>query len=145
MAIVNTYLSFNGDCEKAFAFYKSVFEKEFKYIGRYKDVPEAARQYFPNCEDDHIMHIGLPISDETMLMGADIIDVGRKEKNAYKFFALYVSTESKEEADRLFNSLSKDGEIKLPISDQFWGSYYGICIDKFGINWKISFSSDDGK
>src|SRR5690606_35668196 len=85
MAIVSTYLSFNGDCEKAFAFYKSVFEKEFKYIGRYKDVPEAARQYFPNCEDDHIMHIGLPISDETMLMGADIIDVGRKEKMLINF------------------------------------------------------------
>lgn len=143
MAIVNTYLSFNGDCEKAFEFYKSVFEKEFKYIGRYKDVPETARQYFPNCEDDHIMHIGLPISDETILMGADIIDVDRKEKNAYKFFALYVSSESKEEADSLFNSLSKDGEIKLPISDQFWGSYYGICTDKFGVNWKISFALEN--
>ncbi|HLU88714.1 MAG TPA: VOC family protein [Cyclobacteriaceae bacterium] len=89
------------------------------------------------------MHIGLPISDETILMGADIIDGGRKEKNAYKFFSLYVSTESMEEADRLFNSLSKDGEIKLPISDQFWGSYYGICIDKFGVNWKISFAPEN--
>ncbi|MFI0431262.1 VOC family protein [Mariniflexile sp. HMF6888] len=143
MTIVNTYLSFNGDCEKAFEFYKSVFEKEFKYIGRYKDVPEVARHYFPNCEDEHIMHIGLPISNETILMGADIIDVSRKEKNAYKFFSLYVSTESKEEADRLFNSLSKDGEIKLPISDQFLGSYYGICMDKFGVNWKISFALEN--
>jgi PhnB protein len=140
MAIINTYLSFNGDCEKAFEFYKSVFEKEFKYIGRYKDIPEFARHNFTSCEDEHIMHIALPISDETMLMGADIIDVSRKEKNTSKFFSLYVSTENKEEADRLFNSLSKGGEIKLPISDQFWGSYYGICMDKFGINWKISFS-----
>jgi PhnB protein len=143
MAIVNTYLYFNGDCEKAFELYKSVFKKEFKYIGRYKDVPEVARHNFPNCEDEHIMHIGLPISDETILMGADIIDVSRKEKNTSKFFSLYVNTQSKEEADRLFNSLSKEGEIKLPISDQFWGSYYGICRDKFGINWKISFTLDN--
>jgi len=143
MAIVNTYLSFNGDCEKAFEFYKAVFEKEFKYIGRYKDVPEVARHNFPNCEDEHIMHVTLPISNETNLMGADMIDLNKQEKNVSNFFSLYVSTESKEEADRLFNSLSKDGEIILTISDQFWGSYYGICIDKFGINWKISFALEN--
>lgn len=140
MAIVNTYLYFNGNCEEAFDFYKSVFNKEFKFIGRYKDIPEVARHNFPHCKDEHIMHIGLPISNETILMGADIIDVNIRESNAAKYFSLYVSTDSIEEADRLFNSLSKEGKIKLPISEQFWGSYYGICVDKFGINWKISFS-----
>lgn len=140
MATVNTYLYFNGNCEKAFDFYKSVFNKEFKFIGRYKDVPEVARQNFPHCADEHIMHIGLPISNETILMGADIIDVNGQENSSSKYFSLYVNTDSKEEADRLFNSFSKEGEIKLPISEQFWGSYYGICLDKFGINWKISFS-----
>lgn len=142
MATVNTYLRFNGNCEQAFNFYRSVFNKEFKFIGRYKDIPEVARQYFPLCKDEHIMHIGLPISDETILMGADMIDVDVPENNAAAYFSLYVSTESREEADRLFNSFSKEGEIKLPISEQFWGSYYGICLDKFGINWKISFSLD---
>lgn len=140
MATVNTYLCFNGNCEEAFNFYKSVFNTEFKFIGRYKDVPETARLHFPDCKDEHIMHVGLPISKETILMGADIIDVNRKENNAARHFSLYVSTDSKEEADRLFNSFSKEGEIKLPISEQFWGSYYGICLDKFGINWKVSFS-----
>ena len=73
MAIINTYLYFNGDCEKAFAFYKSVFKKEITYIGRYKDVPKVARHHFQNFEDEHIMQITLPISQETILMGADII------------------------------------------------------------------------
>ncbi|AWV97155.1 VOC family protein [Arcticibacterium luteifluviistationis] len=140
MATVNTYLYFNGDCEEAFDFYKSVFNKEFKFIGRYKDVPEPARQNFPHCKDQHIMHVGLPISEETILMGADIINVESEENDAPKYFSLYLNTESKEEADRLFDSFAKEGEVKLPISEQFWGSYYGICLDKFGINWKISFS-----
>ena len=140
MTTVNTYLYFNGNCEEAFNFYKSVFNKEFKFIGRYRDVPEVARQNFPNCKDQHIMHIGLPISTETILMGADIIDVSGQENNAAKYFSLYVNTDSKEEADRLFDSFSKEGVIKLPIAEQFWGSYYGICLDKFGVNWKISFS-----
>lgn len=138
MTTVNTYLYFNGNCEEAFDFYKSVFGNEFQYVGRYKDVPEVARHNFQNCTDDQIMHITLPISKETILMGADIID-DRKNESA-KYFSLYVNTDSKKEAERLFNSLSENGEIKLPISEQFWGSYYGICLDKFGVNWKISFS-----
>lgn len=140
MATVNTYLYFNGNCERAFEFYKSVFNKEFKFIGRYKDIPEVARANFPHCEDEHIMHVGLPISKETILMGADIMDDHGQGNNAAKYFSLFVSTDSKEEADQLFDSLSKEGEVKLPIADQFWGSYYGICLDKFGVNWKISFN-----
>lgn len=139
MTTVNTYLYFNGNCEEAFNFYRSIFNKEFQYIGRYKDVPEVARQNFPNCTDDHIMHIALPISRETILMGADIVEKGRGN-DAAKYFSLYINADSKKEADRLFGSLSSGGEIKLPISEQFWGSYYGICLDRFGINWKISFS-----
>ena len=140
MATVNTYLYFNGNCEKAFDFYKSVFNKEFKFIGRYKDVPEIARQHFPHCEDEHIMHVGLQISNETILMGADLIDANAPENKAANYFSLFVNADSKEEADRLFDAFAKAGEIKLPIADQFWGSYYGICLDQFGISWKISFS-----
>lgn len=142
MTTVNTYLYFNGNCEEAFEFYKSVFKKDFRFIGRYKDIPQVARRNFPNCQDDHIMHIALPISDETILMGADIIDFNRQENDSSKCFSIYVNADSKKEADRLFASLAKEGEIKLPVSDQFWGSYYGICMDKFGINWKISFSQE---
>ncbi|WP_341226660.1 VOC family protein [uncultured Arcticibacterium sp.] len=138
MTTVNTYLYFNGDCESAFNFYKAVFKKEFQYLGRYKDVPEAARINFPNCTDEQIMHVALPISKETVLLGADIIEPNKKEtKNN---FSLFLSTDNREEADRLFRALSKGGKITLPLSDQFWGSYYGICLDRFGINWKISCS-----
>jgi len=145
MTTVNTYLYFNGNCEEAFNFYKSIFNSEFQYIGRYSDVPEVARQNFPHCTDEHIMHITLPIGNETILMGADIVDIKKRENDAAKYFSLYIHADSKEEADRLFSSLSNEGEIKLPISEQFWGSYYGICLDKFGINWKISFSSNNGE
>lgn len=74
MTIVNPYLYFDGNCEEAFNFYKSVFKCEFKYIGRYKDVPEAQRGIFSD-RDDKIMHVSLPISDETILMGSDNAEV----------------------------------------------------------------------
>lgn len=145
MTTVNIYLYFKGNCEEAFNFYKTIFKVEFQYIGRYKDVPPTARKNFPNNTDQQIMHVALPISKETILMGADIIDVNDKKNEVSNSFSLYVSTYSNKEADRLFNALSEGGIIKMPMTEQFWGSYYGICIDKFGINWKISFSSETVK
>lgn len=142
MTTINIYLYFKGNCEEAFNTYKSVFNGEFKYTGRYKDVPKIARQNFPYCKDEHIMHVALPISRETTLMGADIIDVNDKKTESESNFSLFLNTDSKKEADRLFNALSAGGEIKMPMAEQFWGSYYGICRDRFGITWKISFSSD---
>ena len=142
MTTVNIYLYFKGNCEEAFNFYKSVFGGEFQYIGRYKDVPKTARQHYPYSTDEQIMHIALPISKETVLMGADITDVNDIKAELGNNFSLFLHTDSKEEADRLFNALSVQGKVKMPMADQFWGSYYGICLDKFGINWKISFSSN---
>lgn len=139
MTTVNPYLYFNGNCEDAFNFYKSVFQQEFTYIGRYKDVPKKDRQLFQEA-DEKIMHISLPVSAETILMGADNT-AAYKESIAYSNFSLIVHTDSTGEADRLFAKLSESGQVKLPMNLTFWGSYYGICIDKFGISWKITTES----
>lgn len=139
MTTVNPYIYFNGNCEDAFNFYKSVFRKEITCLGRYKDVPGADRQIFKEA-DEKIMHVTLPISPETSLMGSDN-KVAYEESIAYSNFSLIVHTDSKEETDRLFNELSESGQIKVGLTLTFWGSYYGICIDKFGITWKITSES----
>ena len=61
----------------------------------------------------------------------------------YKTFTLIIHTDSKEEVDRLFDELSQDGQIKVPVGLTFWGAYYGQCIDKFGISWKITLASEN--
>ena len=137
MIIVNPYLYFDGNCEEAFTFYRSVFKSEFKYIGRYKDVPGADRRLFSD-HGDKIMHVSLPISNETILMGSDNAELFQQGVSTTNF-SLSVNTDEKEEADRLFQDLAEDGEVKLPMNVTFWGSYYGIVTDKFGINWKVSF------
>lgn len=136
MTTLNPYIYFNGNCEEAFNFYKTVFRKEITYIGRYKDVPKADRKIFEET-DEKIMHITLPISEETILSGSDNT-VAYKESIEYNNFSLIIHTDSKVEASRLFNEMSKNGQVKVPMNLAFWGSYYGICIDKFGINWKIT-------
>lgn len=136
MTTLNPYIYFKGNCEEAFNFYKIVFRKEITYIGRYKDIPKTDRKIFEET-DEKIMHITLPISEETILSGSDNT-VAYKESIEYNNFSLIIHTDSKVEADRLFNEMSKNGQVKVPMNLAFWGSYYGICVDKFGINWKIT-------
>ncbi len=136
MTTVNPYIYFNGNCEEAFNFYKTVFRTEFTYLGRYKDVPQANRNTFKET-DEKIMHVTLPISDETTLMGSDNVEA-YNEILAYDNFSLILHSDEKAEVDRLFSELAIGGQIKMPTTQTFWGSYYGICIDKFGIQWKVT-------
>jgi PhnB protein len=49
--------------------------------------------------------------------------------------------ESREDADRMYAALSEGGKASMPMSDMFWGDYWGMLTDKFGINWMISFNA----
>lgn len=145
MPTVNVYLIFNGHCEEAFNFYKSVFGGEFPYIGRFNEMPpQPGQKPMPESEGNKIMHVSLPISNETILMGSD---TGGEWASGFKQgnnFSISVNAESKEEADQLFLRLSAGGQTKMPMNNTFWGSYYGMLTDKFGINWMVSFTEQKG-
>ncbi|MGO4772167.1 VOC family protein [Flavobacterium sp. W22_SRS_FK3] len=139
---VNPYLMFNGKCEEAFLFYKSVFGGEFPYIGKYKDAPaEEGDKQLSEEDANRIMHVSLPIGN-TILMGSDSHpkygDVGFGDN-----FSISINTESTEEADRLFNGLSAGGKVEMPMNKTFWGAYFGMFKDKFGINWMVNFDENE--
>ena len=137
MTTVNPYLIFQGNCEQAFQFYKSVFKTDFRYIGRFSETPAHANMQFAPGTEDNIMHVSLPISNETVLMGCDNPDPSRNTTVGSNI-SLTLNTDSKQEADRLFNELSKGGQARMPMQNTFWGAYFGMLTDKFGINWMIS-------
>ncbi len=136
---VNPYLNFDGQAEEAFNFYKSVFGGEFSGNMKFKDSPDGDK--LPKDEQNRTMHISLPFGKENLLMGSDIMpSMGNKLiKGNNNYISLH--PESKSEADRLFNGLSKDGVIEMPMAVQFWGDYFGSFIDKFGIAWMINFNA----
>jgi len=138
MTTVNPYLTFNGNCEEAFNFYKEVFGGDFQYVGRYKDMPVADRQNFPTEADKKIMHISLPISKETILMGCDNSETFGQALTFGNNIFLSINTDSKVSADKIFNGLSGGGQVKMPMNETFWGAYFGVVTDKFGIHWTIS-------
>ncbi len=136
---LNTYLNFAGNTEEAFNFYRSVFGGEFASVVRFKDFPMEGVN-IPEEDQNKIMHIGLPISEDSLLMGTDTLESLGQELEQGNNIYISAHPESKEEADRIFNALSEGGEVEMPIADQMWGDYYGSLKDKFGVLWMVNYS-----
>ena len=137
MTKLNPYLTFDGNAEEAFNFYRSVFGGEFSSLVKFKDMPIPGVQ-LAEADAEKVMHVGLPIGDG-LLMASDAMEtLGQKVTPGNN---LYISAhpDTKEEADRLFNALSEGGKVEMPIADQMWGDYYGSFTDKFGVGWMINF------
>lgn len=138
MTKVNVYLNFTGNTEEAFNFYRSVFGGEFASLVRFKDMPMEGVD-IPKGDEDKIMHIGLPIGDDQMLMATDVLASLGQELTPGNNVHISLHPDSKDEADRLFQALSAGGDVEMPIGDQPWGDYYGSFTDKFGVKWMVNF------
>jgi PhnB protein len=145
MASVNVYLNFNGNCLEVFEFYKSVFGGEFAYLGKFKDMPPMGEQELTPEDGERIMHVSLPISKETNLMGSDTVDGQGPPWLQGNNFSISVTTANNEEADKIFKDLSPGGHVIMPMADMFWGSYFGMLVDQFGINWMVSHEQQQQK
>jgi PhnB protein len=137
MTTVNAYLIFDGNCEEAFNFYQSVFGGVFPYVGRYSEMPPEMP--LPEKDRNKIMHMSLPIGDHTVLMGSDAGGASEGKTVAGNNISLSVNTGSQQEADRIFNGLSAGGKITMPLDKTFWGAYFGMLTDKFGIHWMVNY------
>lgn len=138
MASINPYIHFNGNAEEAFTFYKSVFGGNFATIVRFKDMNFEGAPNFEK-EAEKIMHIALPIGKHSVLMGSDTPEQLGKHSEMETRSKISINVESKEEADSIFNGLSKDGQVEMPLEGSLWGTYFGMFRDKFGVEWMIDF------
>jgi len=131
---LSTYLTFGGNCRDAFEFYRSVFGGEFTefqtFAGGPPDMPVS------EAEKNLVMHVALPIGS-SILMGSDHSSFGPPLAVGNNF-SIAVDAESRDRCEELFAKLSAGGSVIMPLQDQFWGSYFGQCADRFGVNWMVS-------
>jgi PhnB protein len=139
MAKINPYLNFAGTTEEAFNFYKSVFGGEFATVMRFGDSPGCDQMPIAEADKDKIMHIALPIGNDNVLMATDMVESMGPKLEEGNNFSISLSAESREDADRLFNGLAEGGKVEMPLADAFWGAYFGMLQDRFGIRWMVSF------
>ena len=62
--------------------------------------------------------------------------MGRVDENENRS-KIAITAESKEEAYKLFNGLSADGQIEMPLDENPDGTYFAMFRDKFGIEWMV--------
>ena len=136
--LINPYLTFAGNCEEAFNFYKNVFGGKFQYIGRFNEMPPMDGKPMPPEEGQKIMHVSLPIGGESILMGSDSSEAFGHATVIGNNFSISVNAPDNAKADYLFNGLAAGGQATMPMSMTFWGSYFGMLTDKFGIQWMVS-------
>jgi PhnB protein len=144
MEKLNPYLTFSGNCEEAFYFYKSIFGGEFSHISRYRDIPSDEGLEIPEYRMNKIKHIVLPLGKKCQLIGSDCDDGWCPRVEKGNNVSLAIEVESKQKADDYFEALCADGTITMQIGDVFWGSYYGMCTDKFGVTWIIDHPKPEG-
>lgn len=137
MITINPYLNFNGNCREAFEFYRSIFGGDFPYVGTFRDMPTDGQQELPEDVKNMIMHMSLPISKETALMGSDVYEGFGQKVGFDGNVELLINTQSKEEADAIWAKLSEGAQITMPLANAFWGDYFGALTDKFGTKWMV--------
>lgn len=144
MTTINIYLTFDGNCKQAFEFYQSVFGGEFVSLSTFGEMPpQEGIPPIPDHMTDRLMHVSLPISKETILMGSDSGGDWGPKLQVGNNFSISVNPENESEADRIFNALAEGGNITMPLAKMFWGAYFGSLTDKFGINWMVNCETED--
>jgi PhnB protein len=140
MATPSPSLTFNGNAEEAFNFYKSVFSGDFSSFMRWKDMPDSK---MPVEDSNKIMHVALPVGKAgVVIMGGDMPSMGGRPVTPGNNFTISLECESKEEATKLYRGLVAGGQEdpQMPLGDSFWGAYFGMLTDKFGIRWMVNYT-----
>ena len=132
--ILNPYLSFRDNARQAMEFYRSVFggELTLSTFGDFQASEDPAEQ-------DKIMHGMLVTETGLTLMGADTPN-GRSYTPGDNF-SVSLSGDDEAELRRFWEGLSDGGTVAMPLTPSPWGDTFGMCADKFGIQWLVNINA----
>lgn len=136
MKLVHIYVNFPGNTAEALGYYEKVFGTKVAMKMTFGDTPWASA---PEGAKTKIMHAQLPITETVHLMASDHVE-GMSPGKFARGTDVHISivADNKAEADRVFEGLSSGGKVAMPIANAPWGPYFGMCVDRFGVQWMVS-------
>ena len=140
MSRVSTSLNFAGTAEEAFAFYGTVFGTEPSVpIQRFGDMPAGPGvPELPDEEKSKVLHVELPILDGHVIMATDMLASMGQELRVGNNTTLNLEPDTRAEAERLYAALSEGASDATGLNHMPWGSYWGTCLDRFGVRWMFN-------
>ena len=134
MKSVTTYLNFNGNCRQAMTFYQQCLSTDLQLT------PFPDDQGKPSTDPKAgIMHARLSRGGAPILMASDTPSGESLKADSNLSFSVSVDCESLDEMERYFKALSQGGQVRLPLSDMFWGARFGMLTDQFGVQWMFNY------
>ena len=128
------YLAFDGNCAEAMRYYEKVLGGKITVMMTNGQSPAA--EHFPKEFHDKIMHARLELPGGGLLYGGDSCTPTPYE--GIKGVTLALNYDTVEEAESVFDTLSKAGKVTMPFSDTFWAKKFGMLVDKYGVSWIIN-------
>ena len=129
---LNCYLNFDGQCAAAFQFYERCFGGKIQMMATFGESP-MAQQVAPESRNQ-IVHVTLAVGD-SILMGCDAPPPHYQKPQG---FSVQVGLDDPADAERLFQALSENGTIRMPLQETFWAARFGMLVDRFGTPWMIN-------
>lgn len=132
------YLTFAGQCEEAMNFYAKAFDTQIAHIQRFGDMPPSEEYPVSDAEKNLVMHSSIEVNGQTLMAS----DSGRNHKVVVgSNVTININCQSMEEIQRLYANLSEGGQATMPLADTFWGAHFGMCTDRFGVNWMFNYEN----
>lgn len=138
MIKLDPYLNFAGNTEQAFLFYKKVFGGEFTAFMRFGEMPGAEKM--PENDRNKVLHVSLPIGSSTLL-GTDALESMNQKLTFGDNFHITIQIDDEPETRRIFDALAQGGVVIMPLAKEFWADLYGMCKDRFGVQWMINYKA----
>jgi PhnB protein len=131
---IDPYFSFKDNAREAMQFYKTVFGGKLD-MQTYKDYHASQAP----SEDNKIMHAMLEAENGISFMAADT-PLGM-EYHPGTNGSVALSGDNEAELKAYFQKLSAAGTVTAPMEKAPWGDQFGMCTDKFGINWMVNITA----
>lgn len=129
---LNPMLTFNGQCEEAFKSYQQCLGGNIQTMMTWGDSPMADQ--VPSESRDKIIHASMIVGESALLGGDAPADTYEKPRG----FSVTIQIDDPAEADRIFQALSENGTVTMPIQQTFWAARFGMVVDRFGIPWMVN-------
>jgi PhnB protein len=129
---MSPYLNFKGQCREAMTFYAELLGGKIEMLMTHGESPMG--HDMPDFKDK-IMHAAVLLPGDQRLLGSDA-PLQYFEKPAG--FAVSVTVDTPEEAERIFPALAEGGKVTMELQQTFWAPRFGMVTDRFGIPWMVN-------
>lgn len=127
---LNPYLNFPGTAREAMEFYRGIFggDLSISTFGEFGSTDAGVA--------DKIMHSHLKADAGFTFMGADLPPEMPHQPG--HTISMTLSGDNGDELRGYWAQLTEGGTVSVPLEKQMWGDEFGMCVDRFGIQWMVN-------